>query len=280
MQLSVASLSEISTEDALFSEPSSTGIIDLIIHSPVFWSFNVMLVIIGLLYSWEKGVEYVREKTPPAIVPVIESILGEMGGLGFIGLFASAVLNKAAFGEYVGHVSEEFLGNEEILLETFEFIHEVFFQSAIAFFLVSAFIIFRVLWSFQTVIELTNNADQAPSTDGSRRDGFVSCEVAGILNAPSVQTASKIGQYVSEDDPSTIVAMEEAYLRECDEGEDPFWREFSLTREERGAETLVLRERLKLEFNLPADYKIYNYLEGVFASAQLDIVEVSPVRID
>jgi hypothetical protein len=238
-----------------------------------------MLVIIGLLYSWEKGVEYAREKTPPAVVPVIESILGEMGGLGFIGLFVSAVLNKAALGEYVGHISEEFLGNEEILLETFEFIHEVFFQSAIAFFLASAFIIFRVLWSFQTVIELTNNADQEEATSISRRGGFVSCEVAGILNAPSVQTASKIGECLSEDDPATKIDLEEAYLREYDQAVDPFWRELALTREERGAETLVLRERLKLEFNLPPDYKIYNYLEDVFASAQLDIVEVSPVSM-
>ena len=33
-------------------------VLDTITHSSVFWSVDVMLVIVGLLYTWEKGVEY------------------------------------------------------------------------------------------------------------------------------------------------------------------------------------------------------------------------------
>ena len=71
--------------------------------------------------------------------------------------------------------------------------------------------------------------------------------------------------------------MEESYLRECNGLENPVWRELRLTRRQRSAETLVLRERVKFEFGLPADYQIYNYLQDVFASAQLDMVKVSPL---
>jgi hypothetical protein len=57
-----------------------------------------------------------------------------------------------------------------------EFLHETFFQAAIAFFATSAFIIVRVLWSFQAIFDLTAEDETMQ----------VSCAVASILGAPTI----------------------------------------------------------------------------------------------
>lgn len=103
--------------------PSMT-IWDALVHSPVFWSSAVMVTIVALLAAWESLVEYAREATPKEIEPVIEKMLGEMGSLGFVGIVISLLLNRLAFGEEVARLSEEYLGGREVLLETFEFLHE------------------------------------------------------------------------------------------------------------------------------------------------------------
>ena len=40
-----------------------------------------MLTIVGLLKGWESAVEEVQERSPPAVRPVIDRVLGEIGGL-------------------------------------------------------------------------------------------------------------------------------------------------------------------------------------------------------
>jgi hypothetical protein len=250
------------------AESSSQSIINTIVHNPTFWSFNVMLVIVGLLYSWEQFVEYAKEETPAPIIPVIEKMLGEMGGLGFIGLVLSALLNQAALGEVVGDISEKFLGEKDILLESFEFLHETFFQAAIAFFATSAFIIVRVLWSFQAIFDLTAEEEKMQ----------VSYAVASILDAPTIEKAARVGRFLDQDNPDCLVQMQDGFMEECMvEQSNPVLRELTLSPEARGAEILVIRERLKQEFNLSDDFEIRTYLENTFASCKLDLVEISPL---
>ena len=50
-----------------------------------------MTSIVSLLVTWENAIENIRENTPKPIVPVIDSMLAEVGGLGFVGLFLSTV---------------------------------------------------------------------------------------------------------------------------------------------------------------------------------------------
>jgi hypothetical protein len=59
----------------------------------------------------------------------------------------------------VSGISETFLGEEDVLLESFEYIHETFFQAAMAFFATAAFIIARVLWNFNAIFELSKEDD-------------------------------------------------------------------------------------------------------------------------
>jgi len=104
-----------------------------------------------------------------------------------IGLVLSVLLNQAAFGEVGCYISETFLGEEDILLESFEFLHETVFQAAaMAFFATSALIIHcpRVLWSFNATLDLSEEPGEGDTigTPGdigdvksnSPRDSFVS----------------------------------------------------------------------------------------------------------
>lgn len=233
-----------------------------------------MMVIVGLLYGWEQFVEYAKEEAPAPIIPVIEKILGEMGGVGFIGLVISVLLNQAALGETVGDISEQFLGEKDILLESFEFLHETFFQAAIAFFATSAFIIVRVLWSFQAIFELTDEDDVMSSSECDS----VSRKVASILDAPTIEKATRVGRFLEQDNPECVVDMDDSFAEECMvEQRNPVWRELKLSPKARGAEILVIRERLKKEFNLSDDFQIRTYLENAFASCNLDLVEISPL---
>ena len=42
-------------------------------------------------------------------------MLAEVGGLGFIGLFLSVVVTGGPLGNLIGDISEEFLGDEELV---------------------------------------------------------------------------------------------------------------------------------------------------------------------
>ena len=62
-------------------------------------------------------------------MPIDDSMLAEVGGLGFIGLFLSTVVTGGGpLGQVVGGLSKEFLGDDELPPETFEFLHTFFFQ--------------------------------------------------------------------------------------------------------------------------------------------------------
>lgn len=52
-------------------------------------------------------------------------------------LFLSTFVTGGLLGPVVERLSENFLGNEEILLETFEFLHTAFFDIGVGFFIVA-----------------------------------------------------------------------------------------------------------------------------------------------
>jgi hypothetical protein len=79
-----------------------------------------MLSIVFLLWLWETLVEKLREETPVSIRQIINAVLGEMGGLGFIGLVLGVTLHNPIFpvSDTLRVWSEEYLGNEEVLVES------------------------------------------------------------------------------------------------------------------------------------------------------------------
>jgi hypothetical protein len=97
-------------------------------------------------------------------------MLAEVGGLGFVGLFLSTVVTGGPLGQIVGRLSEEFLGEEELLLETFEFLHTFFFEVGILFFGIAGVVVGAVL---QRVQKLSEISELALDADG---DGEVTLE--------------------------------------------------------------------------------------------------------
>eukprot|EP00577_Skeletonema_sp_RCC1716_P006936 CAMPEP_0113438998 /NCGR_PEP_ID=MMETSP0013_2-20120614/38241_1 /TAXON_ID=2843 ORGANISM="Skeletonema costatum, Strain 1716" /NCGR_SAMPLE_ID=MMETSP0013_2 /ASSEMBLY_ACC=CAM_ASM_000158 /LENGTH=570 /DNA_ID=CAMNT_0000329743 /DNA_START=35 /DNA_END=1750 /DNA_ORIENTATION=- /assembly_acc=CAM_ASM_000158 len=107
----------------LTTEEPANSLIYTILHTPTLWSILAMTSIVALLVLWEETIHNIRSSTPKAIVPVIDSMLAEVGGLGFIGLFLSTVVTGGPLGQIIGRLSEDYLGDEELLLEAFEFLH-------------------------------------------------------------------------------------------------------------------------------------------------------------
>uniref|UniRef100_A0A7S3PAG3 Uncharacterized protein n=1 Tax=Amphora coffeiformis TaxID=265554 RepID=A0A7S3PAG3_9STRA len=114
-----------------------------------------MFVIVGLLYAWEGFVGWARQAVGKSLQPVVESILAEMGGLGFIGLLLQTF--APANREFLEHLSVQLFGEEEILMETFEFLHTAFFQVGVGFFVAAGAMValgIQKLYEIETIEEL------------------------------------------------------------------------------------------------------------------------------
>ena len=93
----------------------------------------VVLVIVGLLGLYEHGVHVAKHQLPPTLLPVLNAMLAEIAGLGFIGVLLQ--IFEGAAGESFEEVSEAIFGEGEVLIEAFEWLHNKFFLVAIVFFL-------------------------------------------------------------------------------------------------------------------------------------------------
>jgi len=204
--------------------------------------------------------------TPKAIVPVIDSMLAEIGGLGFIGLFLSTAVTGGPLGNVIGALSEEFLGDEELLLETFEFLHTFFFEVGISFFVVAGIVVGAVLREVQKLSEISELALDA---DG---DGEVTLdELADGLNVESMivdlDGDGVIDQYEIAEALRIVAANEK----------NVFFEELSMTDTERAGECLVIRERMIEQMGLSETFEIENYFAEVFGQELKKNVELSPV---
>ena len=59
----------------------------------------------------------IRHNTPKPIMPVIDSMLAEVGGLGFIGLFLSTIVTGGPLGQIISSLSSNYLNDDELLLQ-------------------------------------------------------------------------------------------------------------------------------------------------------------------
>jgi hypothetical protein len=232
--------------------------------SPALWSSAIiMLIIVALLYLWEEAVVLARARLPATLMPVVDSMLAEMGGLGFIGLFLSMIVINGPLGHVVEHVSEEYLGNGEILLETFEFLHTAFFETAIAFFVVAGLTVFR------TLVQVESLADVSTAVFDLDGDGNVSCtELADFLNVQSTLVDSNQDGVLNEEEIALVMRTATR---------PSLWDEIFMTTDRIRAEALVVRERFVQTCKVGTDFKIENYFGRVFGHNLEEIVELSPL---
>eukprot|EP00977_Amphora_coffeiformis_P007652 scaffold1690_cov182-Amphora_coffeaeformis.AAC.9 len=212
---------------------------------PVLGSSGIMFVIVGLLYAWEGFVGWARQAVGKSLQPVVESILAEMGGLGFIGLLLQTF--APANREFLEHLSVQLFGEEEILMETFEFLHTAFFQVGVGFFVAAGAMValgIQKLYEIETIEEL-----QVDLTTGA-------CTV----------TPETLARYLP-------YAPQEQQERT----QQNLWNEIAMSTEERAGKSLLMRYRLVEQNNLPETFRIEKYIEGAFAENLLELVELSPL---
>lgn len=242
----------------------SLGVLDTILpHSPVFWSSAIMLSIVALLFSWEEAVKSTREKLPATLVPVVDSMLAEMSGLGFIGLFLGVVVTDGPLGGIVGHISERYLGNEEILLESFEFLHTAFFEVGVGFFLISGFTVAKVL------NKISSLQDFSKVVFDTNEDGNVCLEeLADVLDVDTITVDLDGDGNLSDEECSQALRKTPT---------PTLYEQLFITSEQVEAEALVVRERFLRTCPVSPDFRIETYFAQVFSHNLEEIVELSPL---
>lgn len=166
-------------------------------------------------------------------------------------------------GRILGEISEEFLGESDILLEVFENLHNAFFEVGIAFFLVMGTVVFAVL---KRISELSEISQLAIDTDG---DGEVTLEeLADALNVESLIVDLDGDGELSDDEIK--FALRKVKNRN-------FFGEASLTAEERASEILLIRQEFLLDHNLTDSFQIEKYFEQIFGHNLEEMVELSPL---
>mmetsp|Transcript_3416 Transcript_3416/g.5698 ORF Transcript_3416/g.5698 Transcript_3416/m.5698 type:complete len:595 (-) Transcript_3416:490-2274(-) len=249
-------------------EEPANSILYTVLHTPTLWSVLAMTSIVALLVVWEETIHNIRQNTPKAIVPVIDSMLAEVGGLGFIGLFLSTVVTGGPLGKIIAILSEDYLGDEELLLEAFEFLHTFFFEVGILFFVVVGVTVGAVL---EEVNKLEEISELALDADG---DGEVTLdELAEALNVTSMIVDTDGDGILSDEEK--IEALKSA--TSSNNFIDTIIQEKSMTEVERAGECLVARERILGQFPLPQAFEIEAYFEKIFGENLEETVELSPV---
>jgi len=222
-----------------------------------------MLSIVALLYTWEETIKTTREKLPATLMPVVDSMLAEMGGLGFVGLFLGVVVTGGPLGGLVGEISERYLGDEEILLESFEFLHTAFFEVGVGFFLISGFTVAKVLDKIESL------SDFSRAVFDTDADGNVCLEeLADVLQVDTVTVdLDGDGELTEEEISQALQKTPKPTLYE----------QLFITSEQVKAEALVVRERFLQTCGVSPDFRIETYFAKVFSHNLEEIVELSPL---
>ena len=106
----------------------------------------IVLLLIILTIGFETAKEHIEEAADHNKKPIIASLFGEMTVLGFLSIFTFCVTQLG----YFEHLSMMLFGEEEELLETFEFVHYMLFFIMV-FFVIS-------------VLTLVNGAEKTEKT--------------------------------------------------------------------------------------------------------------------
>lgn len=109
---------------------------------------TLAIVLLSLFHIYEHVMElvihYVQNSLTGSMLPVINSMLSETAGLGFIGVVVQILALKGE-DTWLGALSEQLYEKPEALLEQFEFIHNTFYWVAITYFITNAFIVLHLI---------------------------------------------------------------------------------------------------------------------------------------
>ncbi|KAL7575202.1 hypothetical protein ACA910_018689 [Epithemia clementina (nom. ined.)] len=227
-----------------------------------------MVSIVALLFSWEQAVNSARRSLPETLQPVVDSMLVEMGGLGFVGLFLSITVVDGPLGAFVGTLSNQFLGDPAILLESFEFLHQAFFEVAVSFFVIAALTVVSVVQKVES-LEMVSRAVFDLDGDGDVTLG----EIAQVLNVDCmVLDLDGNGELDEDEIRYGLQVAPQATL----------WQEAFKTTNDIQAEALLVRERFLQEhvgflIQQESSFRLESYFVKIFGRNLHEMVELSPL---
>lgn len=248
---------ELAMQAAEASSPISS-----FLKSPELWTTLLMATIILLLYIWEEGEEWAKQAVPPTLRPVLDSMVGEIGALGFIGLFLGLSVIHGPLGPIVNKASEDLFQDKQLLLELFENLHHQFFVAAIAFFIVNGITVWR------TVAKIECIQDVSSAVFDLNGDGYVGLdELAAFLNVDSL--------VVDADGDGKLDEKEiEGALRNAKP--PSIWDEVFASPDEVRAESLVVRERFIQTCRVDKSFAIEEYFIPIYGRNLEELVELAP----
>ncbi|KAL7579123.1 hypothetical protein ACA910_019152 [Epithemia clementina (nom. ined.)] len=224
-----------------------------------------MISIVLLLYSWEKTITSARNSLPETLQPVVNSMLVEMGGLGFVGLLLGVVVVHGPVGVIIGQFSEAFLGDANILWQSYQFLDSAFFEVAIAFFVIAGITVASVVKQVEN-IETVSRAAFDLNGDGVVELG----EIAHVLNVDSVVVDLDGDGHLSDEEIHLALELIPPLS---------VWNELTRTDKMAKAEALVVRERLIETYKIVDDesFQLENYFVKIFGRNLEEMVELSPL---
>lgn len=123
------------------------------------------------------------ERCPPPLLPVIHSGLGEIAGLGFIGLLLPVIENS--FETQLHQLGHDVFGTGEMVVEAFEWYHIKFFQIATIYFLYNGLLLVLLVKDMKGLTKKIKSADK--DNDGEvTLDEFEKAFGKGSLEQPSL----------------------------------------------------------------------------------------------
>jgi len=195
---------------------------------------GVILAIIALLQGWETLEHHAKHGLPANLMPAINSMFSELAALGFIGVLLGYVVKLG----FVGVVSVHIFGDEETLLEAFEWLHTKFFEVAILYFLIIMGLLLKTVRDNHELHQKIKEAD----TDG---DGDVTPSEF-ITHFGSLQERSWLTTLLSGNLGATH------------------------------GDTYLLTRRFVDKYGLSRDFDPVLYLEATAAKSLRNLADVSP----
>ncbi len=213
-------------------------------------------------------------------------MLGEIGGLGFIGLTLELFVTNhpdRGLGSILTSISESYLSSGEgdendILLETFEALHTAFFEVGIGFFIAIGVVVYAVLKRINDLSDISKLASLDTNGDG-------------VVSLDELASALDVQPMIVDIDGDGIISDEEQRLalRQQQMKNKSFIDEARLSTEMRASEMLLIREKFMERHGLNNDndndddetskspFRIERYFEQIFAHNLEEMVELSPL---
>jgi hypothetical protein len=244
-----------------------SSITDALASDAAFWTAAIMLSIVALLSAWEKSVKSARKALSPTLMPVVDSMLADLGGLGFVGIFLSVFVTGGLVGDVIEFLGEKYFDDGEILIETFEFMHTAFFEVGIGFFLVAGLTVAKVLRKIQSLTEVTTAA-------------FAGCDCNGAVSLDALADALQVPTMEVDldcDGDLTKEELSQALIENAKLLKTNYWDEATMNACDVRAEALVLRAQFITKLKLPQTFSMDKYYETVLGSNLKEMVELSPL---